>query len=231
MDRLNELAPEPKEKKPGRKLAKLGAWPFYITIGGGFLAYYLLGRLERFTELTPRHPTAEDVCLTLGGLLGLLVAAFLFWATRRSTLSIRLRTALPLGFLVALVSFAFMHRINNIVEGHLDFPAATTKTFVSRVRIYRAYRTHGKSPSWKIETAPFWVDLDIKPSDYDFMLAHRNPDDTGTDPDHISSRGYFCAKATFQQSGQALRILNAGSQDLPAGTVVICNLLINTPTH
>lgn len=54
------------------------------------------------------------------------------------------------------------------------------------------------------------------------MLAHRSPEDHGRNPDEISSHGFFCARVTLQQSGDALRVLNAGSQKLPAGTVVVC---------
>jgi hypothetical protein len=54
------------------------------------------------------------------------------------------------------------------------------------------------------------------------MRTHRRAGDNKGDPDKISSNGYFCAHVTIQQSGNALRVLHAGSHNLPKGSVVIC---------
>jgi hypothetical protein len=123
------------------------------------------------------------------------------------------------GFLtVFLVSF----RSADIIEGYIDFPAAKTTTYPGLLIIWRAYRTHGKGGSWNIQTTPLSSNLDITPEDYQFMLTHRSPEDHGRDPDEISSHGFFCAHVTLQRSANALRVLNAGSQKLAAGTVVVC---------
>jgi hypothetical protein len=55
------------------------------------------------------------------------------------------------------------------------------------------------------------------------MRNNRRPGDDGHNPDEISSRGYFCAKLTIEQSDKALRILHVGSQTLPVGTVIFCS--------
>ena len=65
---------------------------------------------------------------------------------------------------------------------------------------------------------PIWSNIDITQSDYNFMLGHRSPDDNGRDEDEIRSNGYFCAKATLQQPGEALRVLHAGTYKLPQGS-------------
>ena len=95
--------------------------------------------------------------------------------------------------------------------------------------ISRAYRTEGKGQSWSIQTMPIWSNLNITQVDYDCMLHHRRPEDIGHNTNEISSRGYFCAHVTMQQSGSALRVLNAGSRKLPSGTIVICPTIDNTP--
>jgi hypothetical protein len=69
---------------------------------------------------------------------------------------------------------------------------------------------------------PLWSNLSISELDYDYMRGHRAPWDKGTNPDEISSRGYFCAKVTLQRSGNAVRVLHAGNGVLPAGTVREC---------
>jgi hypothetical protein len=110
----------------------------------------------------------------------------------------------------------------SIVEGFHDFPPDQTRTSSALLLISRAYQTHGKSRSWNIQTTPIWSNLDITEDDYDFMLAHRRVGDDPRDPDEISSRGYFCARVTIQQSANALRIMHAGSHKLPKGSVIIC---------
>lgn len=61
------------------------------------------------------------------------------------------------------------------------------------------------------------------------MRSNRRPGDNGRKPDEISSRGYFCADVTIEQSDKALRILHAGSQTLPEGTVILCPVAARAP--
>jgi hypothetical protein len=124
-----------------------------------------------------------------------------------------------MGFLGA---FSLSSQIANLVEMRIDFPPGKSRTYPALLVIWRAYRTQGKGQSWNIQTAPIWSNLDVTRSDYEFMLAHRGPKDQGRNPDEISSHGFFCARVMVQQSGSAFRVLNAGSQKLPAGTVIVC---------
>jgi len=64
--------------------------------------------------------------------------------------------------------------------------------------------------------------MDISERDYDFMRTHRAPEDHSTNPDEITSRGYFCATVTVQVASSAVRVLHAGQHALRAGTVGIC---------
>jgi len=113
-------------------------------------------------------------------------------------------------------------RVVDIVEMRMDFPPSKTRSFDSAVWIWRAYQTHGKGGNWNIQTTPLWSNLDITESDYKFMVTHRPPEDNLGNPDEISSKGYFCARVQLQQAGNAIRIMHAGSQTLPEGTVEVC---------
>lgn len=184
--------------------------------------YWVLGWFETYTEIAPSHDNILNTCFVLGGVgaLGLVsVADF-----GRQSLKVwqRIYLAIALAMLGFLSVFLLSSRIATLAENHLDFPAASTRTSSGLLLINRAYRTHGKGQSWNIQTMPIWSNLDITPSDYGYMLKHRRPGDPGHDDDEISSKGYFCAHVLMQQSGEALRVLNAGSRRLPSGTVVIC---------
>lgn len=134
--------------------------------------------------------------------------------------------------LMGLMSvFLFLGETANVIEGIIDFPPDKTQSSRELLSISRAYQTHGKGRSWNIQTTPIWSNLDITQDDYKFMLAHRRPGDGGRDADEISSEGYFCARVTIQVSGDAIRVMNAGTHKLPKGTVVICPTNAGASTH
>ena len=81
---------------------------------------------------------------------------------------------------------------------------------------------HGKGAGAHIQTQPFWTDLNIEKSDYEFMQNHRIPEDAKRDPDEIKSEGYFCVSVTIEEAGKAVRIMHAGNNQLPAGSILIC---------
>lgn len=186
------------------------------------LVYGALGWLDKTTELTPSHDRVLQFCFLIAGIAGLFCGGLSIRESRgmagwrRGAIAC---CAVMLGFLAV---FLVTYRSVDIVEGYIDFPSAKTRTYPSLLVIWRAYRTHGKGQSWNIQTTPIWSNLDVTETDYNFMLAHRNTVDHGRDPDEIASHGFFCARVTLQQSGNALRIMNAGSQKLPSGTVVVC---------
>lgn len=184
--------------------------------------YWILGWFDTYTEIAPTHDNIPNTCFILGGVgaLGLVFVAVF----GRQSLKVwqRIYLAIALAMLGFLSVFLLSSRIATLVENHLDFPAARTRTYSGFLLINRAYRTHGKGQSWNIQTMPIWSNLDITPSDYGYMLKHRRPGDPGRDDDEISSRGYFCSHVLMQQSGSAVRVLNAGTHKLPSGTVVIC---------
>ncbi len=203
----------------------------FIGFGVLVLLFAGLGWLDNSTELTPSHDDVLQACFLVAGIAGLVSGAVGIYkskgvvAWRRATLSLAM---VVLGFLsVFLVS----SRAASIIEGWIDFPPSQTRSYQTLILISRAYQTHGKNRSWNIQTAPIWSNLEITENDYKFMLNHRQAGDESHNPDEITSNGYFCARVTVQQSGSALRVMNAGSHKLPKGTVVICPSSNGTSLH
>ena len=193
------------------------AYPFCLLI-----VYWGLGWFDTYTEITPSHDNVLNACFGSGGVGALVLMSVAVFGRQSLGVWQRIYLAIALAVLGFLSVFLLSSRIATLTENHLDFPSAHIHTFSGFLLVNRAYRTHGKGQSWNIQTTPIWSNLDITPSDYGFMLNHRRPGDPGRDGDEIFSRGYFCAHVFMQQSGKAVRVLNAGSRKLPKGTVVIC---------
>jgi hypothetical protein len=209
---------------PEHKLTKLekGIWGLFI----GFLLLVLfsvvLGHFDNTTELIPDQGNTLQICFEIAIVSGLLSAVFAAVASKR--MKICQRIGLTILFAVCgciSVAIVVVHAAA-IVEGMIDFPAGRTRSYKTLIAISRAYQTHGKGVNWNIQTMPIWSNMDITEEDYKFMLAHRRPGDNVGNPDEISSRGYFCALVTVEQSEGAFRVLHAGNQKLPRGTVVLC---------
>jgi hypothetical protein len=193
----------------------------FIAIGSLLLLYVLLGWFDNTTELSPEHDRVLQACFAIAGLSGL--ASGIVGVRESKDINIWRRAPLVLGLSVLgfLSVFLMSSRTANIVEGLIDFPPGKTRSYTTLLLISRAYQTHGKE-SWNIQTTPIWSNIGITQDDYEFMLTHRRAGDNTRDPDEISSNGYFCASVTIQQSGNALRVLHAGSHKLPKGSVIIC---------
>lgn len=181
-----------------------------------------LGWFDTTTELIPAHEQADLACFVIAVLGGLFACGMGIYLTRKLAVSQRIVLPLVIMLEAAIGIFMVSHHTASIVEGWMDFPAGKTHTREVLFPIARAYQTHGKGASQDIQTMPIWSDLEITREDFAFMQNHRRPGDDGRNPDEISSQGYFCAKVTIEQSGNALRILHAGSQKLPEGTVILC---------
>lgn len=197
-------------------------WSFAVIAGFGLILEPILGWFDDTTELAPRHPTADNVCFVIAGLIALICIGLGVWQTRGMNALRRILLSLLLGFMGFLVTAAATTTTADMIEGAIDFPRARTIAYPALLVISRAYQTHGKGHSSNIQTAPLWSNLEITDDDYDFMRSHRRPGDPGKNPDEISSRGYFCARVTMQRSGGALRVMHAGSHKLPTGTVMLC---------
>lgn len=193
----------------------------WIMIGAVMLVL-VLHWLDDTTELTPSHDGVLNACFWTSGLIALLCIGLFIRKASGINIARRVVLALVLGFMALIVAFTVSDFAAAAVEGWIDFPRGRTTTVEGLLSIQRAYRTHGRYPSWNIQTTPFWSDLYIAEQDYDFMLAHRRPGDVGRNPDEISSRSYFCARVTLERSGDALRVMHAGTHQLPTGTVVVC---------
>ena len=182
----------------------------------------ILECFDTTTELIPSHNQVDQFCLVFAGFCGLVAGGTCIYLSRG--LSVVQRIVLPLVFMfeASLCVFLVAGHVSSIVEGRMDFPAGKTHTRQVLFRISRAYATHGKGSGYYIQTMPIWSNLDITSEDYDLMREHRRPGDEGRNPDEVSSRGYFCAKVMIEEANGALRILHAGSQKLPRGTVMVC---------
>jgi hypothetical protein len=187
------------------------------------LFYFFLGWLDNTTELWPRHDRSIDGCFWLGGIFALGIATVAIRYSKKVAIWRRIGIVFFSSLAAMVFVVIFSLRIVDIVNGWIDFPSNKTQTFHALLRISRAYQTHGKGASRDIQTTPIWSDMNVTASDYAFMLQHRRPGDLSNNPDEISSRGYFCAKVTMQRSGNAFRVLHAGSRTLPSGTVIICS--------
>ncbi|GEM_PF-1359334 len=194
----------------------------FIAVGILVLLYWVLGWFDNATELNPRHDNVLQACFVIAGLSGLALGFVGVRKSRTMTVWQRARLAVVLGLMGFLSVTLTSTRIAEIVEQLIDFPPSQTRSYSTLLLISRAYQTHGKGRSWNIQTTPIWSNLEITENDYGFMLAHRRVEDNSGNPDEISSNGYFCAQVTVEQSGNALRVLHAGSHELPKGTVVIC---------
>lgn len=210
---------EPAEKF---RLSKLG-WLWLGLLVACCAAGWALEWFDHSTELTPAHDAPLDYALYAACLVAIISAGLVLSQSSGS-----LYSKVVMSFVVTPI-FAFMGvllligEIAALVETSSDFPVHKTRTFEGLLQVQRAYQTHGKGRSWNIQTMPIWSNIDITQADYNFMLEHRAPDDHGHDQDEITSNGYFCAKVTLQQSGRALRVMDAGSYKLPQGTIGVCS--------
>lgn len=189
----------------------------------------ILGRFDTTTELIPTHENILQACFTVAALGGLLAGGAGVFLTKRLTIIQRVMLPLVFIFVTAIGVFLMADHTSSIVEGWLDFPSGKTHTRQVLFQIARGYQTHGKGASQYIQTMPIWSNLEINTEDFAFMQNNRRPGDDGHNPDEISSRGYFCARVTTEESDKALRILHAGSQKLPPGTVILCPLQTRIP--
>lgn len=206
-------------------LTKLGWWWLGILFGTAALGW-ILEWFDHTTELTPDHSAPLNISFVVACVLAVASAALIF-SQSEGRITGRLVMSLIVAPIFAILAVVLsVNEIATLAENHNDFPPAKTRTFQGLLFISRAYQTHGKGRSWNIQTTPVWSNLDITEADYQYMLSHRRQSDKGTDPDEISSDGYFCAKVIFQRSGEALRVLNAGTYKLPMGTVRTCSSFI-----
>ena len=204
-------------------------WAFFLGSLSLILLSMILGLFDTTTELVPTHDKVDRACLAVAGLCGLLACGTGIYLTRGLTIIQRVMLPLVLMFVTAIGIFLVAGHLSSIIDGWVDFPADKSHTRQALLLISRAYQTHGKGGSQYIQTMPIWSNLEVTREDFLFMRNHRRPDDDGKNFDEISSRGYFCAKVTIEQSDRALRILHSGSQKLPQGTVILCPVPTRLP--
>lgn len=209
---------EPKAKQPS--LRKFGiAWLLGLL---GVMLVVTLGEFDDTTVLLPDRTEALENVFWAAGLLGLISAVVGIQQSNELSSFHRIIAALVFCFEGALAGFFVFDTAVNLYLNRIDFPPGKTRSHLEDFQISRAYQTHGRNPSWNIQTMPIWSDMDITKDDYDFMLKHRRPGDVGNDADEISSNGYFCARVLVQETDENLRVMHAGQSFLPKGTVIVC---------
>jgi hypothetical protein len=182
----------------------------------------VLGWLDNATQLAPDTDDSIMYSLIISGACGVVAAICAFVFSRGMTIFTRLRWIFPLLVIGSVGPFLFIMHASSIVSGWINFPPSKTHSRIVLMQISRAYQMHGKGAGAHIQTQPFWTDLNIEKSDYEFMQNHRIPEDAKRDPDEIKSEGYFCVSVTIEEAGKAVRIMHAGNNQLPAGSILIC---------
>ncbi|HVZ83871.1 MAG TPA: hypothetical protein VG893_09360 [Terracidiphilus sp.] len=205
------------ESKAGKRIFGL-----FISLGALALFSVAVGWFDNTTELVPSHDNVDRAVFSIAIAIGIISGTIAIYLSKGRAIWRRASLAFSFLLLGMISGFMASDHAANIIEGLIDFPPAKTRSYPSLLLISRAYQTHGKGRSWNIQTTPIWSNLDITEDDYNFMLAHRRPGDDSNNLDEVPSKGYFCAKVTLEQSGDALRVMNAGSHKLPKGTVIVC---------
>jgi hypothetical protein len=198
-----------------------------VWLGGmaalGVLAF-LLHWFHATTELAPTHDGAAQFCAIAAALVCLASAVVGFRKHPFRGVVDRLFRAVGYGLLGFVAVFFASKGCATTIEGWIDFPAGGTRASQGLIAIADASHSVGVKGQehWTMETQKFDATLNITREDYGFMLAHRRPEDDASEPDRIASNGFFCARVTIEQAGEALRILHAGSYKLPQGSVMLC---------
>lgn len=210
-------------KRPKVALTK-GAWVWLGVLALTMLSTWPLGSFDDATELTPDHTDVLEYCFWLAGAVGISSASFCFFRSSGQLLSRLVLSIFCFGLIGVLATFLVASTVANIAENQRDFPSGKTKTYWTLLPIERAYRMDSRTgSSWIIQPAPIWSNIDIAHSDYSLMLDRSTSGSRDSEPSSLPSRSYFCAKVMMQRSGEALRVLHAGKQALPPGSVGVCS--------
>lgn len=201
-----------------------GAWVWLGVLAIAMVSTWPLGRFDDATELTPDHTDILEYCFWLAGAVGVASGVFCFFQSSGRTLSRLVLSILCFGLIGFLATVLVASTVANIVENRRDFPSGKTQTYWTLIPIERAYRMDSRTgSSWIIQPAPIWSNIDIAHSDYTLMLDRSMLGSRASEPSSLPSRSYFCAKVMMQRSGDALRVLHAGKQALPSGSVGVCS--------
>lgn len=215
---------EEQKPKAGKvKLTRL-AWVWFGVLGLSMLSTWPLGHFDNATELTPTHDDILDYCFWVAGFIAIASMVIGFLQSEGALASRLLMSVLGFGILGGVAGVLVLGTIASIIENREDFPPQATRTFTALIPIERAYRMDSRTgSSWIIQPYSFGVNIDIAHADYRLMLTRSGAANVSKEPWNVPSRRYFCAKVTAQQSGEALRVLHAGSQALPPGSVGVCS--------
>ncbi len=208
--------------QPKVRLTKLG-WVWLGLLALAFAMNWLLGKHDDATELTPNHDDILTYCVYAAGVMAAVSAAVGFLQSKGHIAVRALAAILVFGLLGGLATLLLSSTTADIIENRSDFRSGNIQTYWALLPIGRAYRSDSRTGSSWIIQPLIWSNIDISHADYRFMLSHSGRNDEASEPASVPSNGHFCAKVEIQQSGNALRVLHAGTHTLPTGTVGICS--------
>jgi hypothetical protein len=209
-------------KRPKVTLTK-GAWLWLGMLSLAMVSTWPLGHFDDATELTPDHSDILEYCFWLAGAVAVASVPFSFLRSNGKLLSRLVLSIFGFGLIGFIATLSVASTVANIVENQLDFPSGKTQTSWTLLPIERAYRMESRTgSSWIIQPAPIWSNIDIAHSDYRLIIDRSNFS-RDPEPSSLPSRSYFCAKVMMQRSGNALRVLHAGKQALPPGSLGVCS--------
>lgn len=201
------------------------AWWWQGALWLLILSGWVVSHFNTTTLLTPEYDGVLDACFITVGVVA-VVSGIVGYSHSKGTTAWRVAAAVMVfGLVGALGTGLLTMNAAEIALGEHYFPPGRTETFQALLPIGRAYRASSRTGnSWTIQPTPLWSNIDITEPDYDFMVTAKRVDDVRAidEPDDITSNGVYCAAVTMQRSGDALRVLHAGNQSLPDGSVVRC---------
>ncbi|NOW45408.1 hypothetical protein FHW96_001563 [Novosphingobium sp. SG751A] len=189
------------------------------------VAAAILGGMNTATILISPHQGQDDPWMAVAGIGGLFALGGFWWVFEGASVWRRIGASLAFGFVGFIVSILLIAFGGDVIASYRDFPSGQTIRYTGVLHLSRAYYSHGKSPHGHVQTAQLWADFDVSDADYDFLRAHRSPEEVSHDAkgDEIPSKGRFCIRVELEQAGgHSLRVLHAGTRDLPDGSVILC---------
>lgn len=214
----------------GRPKAKVRltkfAWLWQGVLWLLILSGWLVGHFNTSTLLSPDYDNVLEACFIAAGVVAVLSGIVGYLQSTGTTAGRIVAAVMMFGLVGALGTGMLTMNVAELVLGKHYFPPGRTETFQALLPIGRAYRAESRTgDSWVIQPTPLWSNIDITESDYDFMVTGKRVIDVREvhdEPGDVTSHGTYCATVTLQRAGDALRVLHAGNQTLPDGSVVRC---------
>jgi len=209
--------------KPQRASLSREGWFWMVGMALTAVTAMVLSRFNTATTLVPLRSDAIGMAIIISLLIAALSIFVGLHETRGSLLDKIWGGVIGFGLSGFFAPFLLLGQLADLYYARIDFPPDKVRTFNALLPIGRTWHSKPRrSPeSFIIQPSPLWSNIDIAREDWNFMLAELKLDN-GPKRDDIPSNGHFCARVLMQQAGSALRVLNAGSNALPKGSIIVC---------